>query len=106
VPTIDEAKEKQTERLLDLAERQYVASKFTLLTHTIDRDIKLSFWAPAEFVDYTDAQRLAIVRDLYRRFQAVSTIYGLYATTPLSITISVHMHSETFDYDGAQLTKR
>ncbi|HTL34136.1 MAG TPA: hypothetical protein VL326_13495 [Kofleriaceae bacterium] len=106
VQTIDDYKEKQTERVLDLCEKQYNASKFTLLTHTIDRDIKLSFWAPAEFVEYTDAQRLAIVRDLYRRFQALTTIYELPATTPISVTISVHMHTETYEYDGVQLTKR
>jgi hypothetical protein len=106
VQTFDRFRETQTAHLLDLAEKQYAAAKITLLTHTIDRDIKLSFWAPAEFVDYTDAQRLSIVRDLYRRFHEVTTIYNLAATTPMSITISVHMHTETYDYDGTQLTKR
>jgi hypothetical protein len=106
VQTFDRYRETQTAHLLDLAEKQYAAAKITLLTHTIDRDIKLSFWAPAEFVDYTDAQRLSIVRDLYRRFHEVTTIYNLAATTPMSITISVHMHTETYDYDGTQLTKR
>jgi hypothetical protein len=106
VQMIDDAREQQTARLLDLAQRQYDASKITLLTHTIDRDVKLSFWAPAEFVDYTDAQRLAVVRDLYRRFQAVATIYNLLPGAPMAITISVHLHTETYDYDGTQLTKR
>ncbi|HUS29358.1 MAG TPA: hypothetical protein VMZ53_12655 [Kofleriaceae bacterium] len=103
---IDDYHEKQTERLLDLCERQYAASKFTLLTHTIDRDIALSFWAPAEFVDYTEAEQLTIVRDLYRRFREVAKIYDLPTTTPMTITISVHMHTETYDYDGTELTKR
>jgi hypothetical protein len=103
---IDEAHERQTERLLDLCERQYAASKITMLTHTIDRNVSLSFWAPEEFVKYTDAERLAVVKDLYRRFQAVTSIYELPSTTPISLVISVHMHADTYDYDGVQLTKR
>jgi len=106
VQMIDEKHERQTERLLDLCERQYQASKITLLTHTFDKGYTLTFWAPAEFVDYSDAERFGVAKDLYRRFQAINTIYDLDPGSPISITISVHMHSETYDYDGVKLTKR
>jgi hypothetical protein len=107
VQMIDQAKENQTERLLDLAEKQVAANGSTLLTHNITKDkIELSFWAKADFVDITQAQREMIARDTYRRFQQVRTIFESYPDTPITITFNVHMHTQTYEYDGVRLTEK
>jgi hypothetical protein len=107
IQMIDSYRESQTERLLDLAEKQVAANGSTLLTHTIGKDkIELSFWAKADFVDITQAQREMIARDTYRRFQPVRTSYDTYASMPMKITFSVHMHTQTYEYDGVRLTEK